>query len=201
MKKIIALMLVLGCIFAFASCEFLMNSDNTPDDSASIPDIQAKIDASAPAGADITVTFKTALGDLNGSYDVLYNEDGTATGAYSYEKFNTFSEDGASTDLKTTTEGTVTVAADGKVSGDLGTEGLTAVSFDLKLDENKLSSVVINAGVLNATVKAENTEAVLGVALNYDAQLVVVTGTNGVTSMTVSYTTTLGNVEIVTLYK
>lgn len=202
MKKIIALMLVLGCIFACASCQWINGSnDNTPDDSASIPDIQAKIDASAPAGADITVTFKTALGDLNGSYDVLYNEDGTATVAYSYEKFNTFTEGATSTELKSTVEGTVTVAADGKVSGDLGTEGLTAVSFDLKLDENKLSSVVINAGVLNATVKAENTEAVLGVALSYDAQLVVVTGTNGVTSMTVSYTTTLGNVEIVTLYK
>lgn len=201
MKKIIALILAIGCILSLASCNLFNGSNNVenPDDSASIPDIQSKVDASAPQGADITVTFKTALGDLNGAYDVLYNEDGTATVAYSYEKFNTLGE--GSTELKSTYTGTVTVAADGSVSGDLGTEGLSAVSFELKLDESKLSGVAINAGVLNATVKAEHTEAVLGVALGYDVQLIVATGTTGVTSMTVSYTTANGDVEIVTVYK
>jgi hypothetical protein len=200
MKKIIALILAIGCILSLASCNLITgNTPDEPDDSASIPEIQSKVDASAPQGADITVTFKTALGDLNGAYDVLYNEDGTATVAYSYEKFNTLGE--GSTELKSTYTGTVTVAADGSVSGDLGTEGLSAVSFELKLDESKLSGVAINAGVLNATVKAEHTEAVLGVALGYDVQLIVATGTTGVTSMTVSYTTANGEVEIVTLYK
>lgn len=201
MKKIIALILAISCLLCLASCQFIGGEKpaEIPDDSASIPDIQAKVDASAPAGAEITVTYKTTLGDLNGSYDVLYNEDGTATVSYSYEKFNTLGE--GSTELKSTTTGTVTVAADGSVSGDLGTEGLTAVSFELKLDADKLSSVVINAGVLSATVKAENTAAVLGVALTYDVQLIVATGTNGVASMTVAYTTSLGEVEIVTVYK
>lgn len=200
MKKIIALILAIGCILSLASCNLITgNTPDEPDDSASIPEIQSKVDASAPQGADITVTFKTALGDLNGAYDVLYNEDGTATVAYSYEKFNILGE--GSTELKSTYTGTVTVAADGSVSGDLGTEGLSAVSFELKLDESKLSGVAINAGVLNATVKAEHTEAVLGVALGYDVQLIVATGTTGVTSMTVSYTTANGEVEIVTLYK
>ena len=200
MKKIIALILAIGCILSLASCHLITgNTPDEPDDSASIPEIQSKVDASAPQGADITVTFKTALGDLNGAYDVLYNEDGTATVAYSYEKFNTLGE--GSTELKSTYTGTVTVAADGAVSGDLGAEGLSAVSFELKLDESKLSGVAINAGVLNATVKAEHTEAVLGVALGYDVQLIVATGTTGVTSMTVSYTTANGEVEIVTVYK
>lgn len=201
MKKIIALILVIGCVFALASCDLFSNGNTTeePDDSAAIPEIQAKVDASAPAGADITVTFKTTLGELNGTYDVLYNEDGTATVAYSYEKFNTLGE--GATELKSTFSGNVTVAQDGTVSGDLGTEGLNAVSFELKLDESKLDSVVINAGMLKANVKAENTEAVLGVALSYDVQLVVATGATAVTSMTVSYTTNLGEVEIVTLYK
>lgn len=197
MKKIIALILVIGCMLSLAAC--FPNNTEEPDDSHAIPDIQAKVDASAPKGADITVTFKTSLGTLNGSYDVAYNEDGTATVAYSYEKFNTLGE--GVTELKSTIAGTATVAADGSVTGDLGTDGLTAVSFDLKLDESKLNSVAINAGVLNAEVKAEHTEAVLGVALSYDVQLVVITGANGITSMTVSYTTTLGDIEIVTLYK
>lgn len=198
MKKILALILVVGCIFAFASCD-LFSGTETPDDSYAIPDIQAKIDASAPKGADITVTFKTTLGDLNGSYDVTYNEDGTANVDYSYEQFNTITD--GSSELKSTYTGSVTVAADGSVSGTLSTEALNAVSFDLKLDESKLSNVAINAGVLSANVKAADTAAVLGVALDYDVQLTVVTGTNGVTSMTVAYTANLGAVEIVTLYK
>ena len=201
MKKIIALLLVLGCMLAFVSC-FNNNPNNKEDDSDAIPDIQAKIDATAPLGADITVVFKTALGDLNGAYDVTYNEDGTATVDYSYEKFNEFGADNASNEIKSTVEGTVTVAADGTVVGDIGSsDALNAVSFDLKLDANKLDSVSVNAGTLIATVKAANTEAVLGVALNCDAQLTVSTGTNGVTSMTVAYTVANGNVEIVTLYK
>ena len=198
MKKILALILVVGCIFAFASCGLFPGTE-TPDDSYAIPDIQAKIDASAPKGADITVTFKTTLGDLNGSYDVTYNEDGTANVDYSYEQFNTITA--GSSELKSTYTGSVTVAADGSVSGTLSTEALNAVSFDLKLDESKLSNVAINAGVLSANVKAADTAAVLGVALDYDVQLTVVTGTNGVTSMTVAYTANLGAVEIVTLYK
>ena len=213
MKKILALILVLGCLFIFASCDVLFPSEEpdtdntddttneTPDDSASIPDIQAKIDATAPKGADITVTYNTALGTLNGTYNVAYNEDGTATVDYSYEKFNTFTAGQTSTELKSTTTGTVTVAADGTVSGNLNAEGLTAVSFNLKLDETKLSGVAINAGILKATVKAADTAAVLGVALDYDVQLVVTTGTNGVTSLSIGYTTDMGEVEIVTLYK
>lgn len=208
MKKIIALILAIACMLCLASCDILFpgnteKPDDTqkPDDSHAIPDIQAKIDASAPMGADVAVSFETALGELNGSYDVAYNEDGSATVNYSYEKFNTFTAGETATELKSVVSGTVTVAADGTVSGDLGAEGLNAVSFKLQLDEGKLTSVAINAGVLSATVKAADTAAVLGVALDYDVQLVVATGTTGVTYMTVAYTTTYGPVEIVTTYK
>ena len=200
MKKIIALILVIGCMLALASCSFFgNNTPEEPDDSYAIPDIQAKVDASAPNGADITVTFTTALGVLNGSYKAVYNEDGTATVEYSYEKFNTIGA-GDNNELKSTVTGTATVAANGSVTGDLTADGLNAVSFDLALDEAKLSNVAINAGVLSADVKADDTAAVLGVALGYDAKLTVATGTNGITSMTVAYTTTNGDVEIVTLY-
>ena len=200
MKKIIALILVIGCMLSLASCSlFGDNNTEQPDDSHAIPEIQAKVDASAPKGADITVTFTTNLGVLNGSYKAVYNEDGTATVEYSYEKFNTIGAD-SNGELKSTVTGTATVNADGSVIGNLTNDGLTAVSFDLQLDEAKLSNVAINAGILKADVKAADTGSVLGVALNYDVQLTVATGTNGLTSMTVAYTTASGNVEIVTLY-
>lgn len=223
MKKILALILIIGCILSFAACDMLFPTeeqptpDNSgvtetpaedekeepakPDDAESLPAIQDKIDASNPKGAVVTVTFNTALGELVGTYNVDYAEDGSATVNYSYEKFNTFTEGQASTELKSTVTGTATVAVDGTVSGDLGQDGLNAVSFKLQLDASKLSDVAINAGVLKATVKAENTAEVLGVALAYDVQLVVTTGTNGVTSMSLAYTATKGEVEIVALYK
>ena len=172
-----------------------------PDDAEALPTIQEKIDATAPNGAEITVIMKSLLGTLTGTYDVTYNEDGTATVDYSYEKFNSFTQDQTSTELKSTVTGTVTVAADGSVSGDLSADALNAVAYELKLDESKLGELAINAGVLKATVKADDTASVLGVALNYDVQLVVNTGSNGVTSIVLSYTTNVGEVEVVTLYK
>ena len=94
MKKIIALLLVLGCIFVFASCDNNGGKDNTDmggvDISKAISDLQAALDASAPDAADITVVLESSLGNLNGSYNVVFNEDGTATVTYSYEKFNGF---------------------------------------------------------------------------------------------------------------
>ena len=223
MKKFLALILIIGCILSFAACDVLFPSEeptpdsgnndvtetpdnekeenNKPNDAEFLPTIQEKIDASNPKGAEVTVTFGTALGELVGTYNVAYAEDGSATVDYSYEKFNTFTDGQTSTELKSTVTGTATVAVDGTVSGDLGQDALNAVTFKLQLDASKLSDVTINAGSLKATVKAADTAAVLGVALEYDVQLVVTTGETGVTSMSLAYTAAKGEVEIVTLYK
>ena len=80
MKKIIALLLVMCCVLTLAACD---GNDDNPDNggvdnSQAISDMQSALDASAPDVADITVVLKSSLGDLNGSYNIVYNQDGTA---------------------------------------------------------------------------------------------------------------------------
>ena len=204
MKKIIALLLVLGCVFAFAACDDLgTNNDgnNSVDVSKAISDMQTAIDASAPNTADITVTLKSKLGDLNGSYNIVYNEDGTALVTYSYEKFNSFDENSASNEIKSTYTGTTTVAADGTVTDALGgTASVEAITFDIKLDESKLGSVLAGASAVSAKVAAADTKAVLGVEIGYDVDLVISSGKLGVTSVAISYNSASGPVEIVAVY-
>ena len=201
MNKIIAFLLVVCCVFMLAACD---GGNKTPDDvvdnSQAISDLQTALDASAPAKADITVVLKSSLGDLNGSYDVVFNEDGTATVTYSYEKFNSF-EDGASSEIKSTYTGTTTVAADGTVTDSLGgVASVEAISFNIQLDESKLSSVTAGAGAISAKVKAADTKAILGVEIGYDVDLVISSGKLGVTSVAISYESASGPVEIVALY-
>ena len=200
MKKIIALMLVIGCMLAFASCGWFGDDeeeDTTPDYTEDIAKFQASIDASCPDVAEIDVVLASILGDLNGSYTVTYNEDGTATVDYSYEKFNSFEAGAVFDEAKSTYTGTVTVDADGAISGG---EFVEAVAFDINLDASKLSSISIVSGTLRATVKAADTAAVLGVAIGADVDLIISTGADGITSITISYTTSAGDVEISTGY-
>ena len=221
MKKILALILIVSCIFTLCSCGlFKKNDDNNDNDNgsnntqtggdnnsgnetpaidvAAIAAIQAKIDASKPVTADITVTLEAALDDLLSEYNVTYNDDGTATVVYTYEKFNTFDED--SDEYKSSYSGTVTVGADGTVSGDIGTASVEALTFDINLDTSKLATAEVVAGVLTATVKAANTASILGVNLGSDASIVVSTNASGVSFIAISYISAAGPVEIIATY-
>ena len=221
MKKILALILIVSCIFTLCSCGlFKKNDDNNDNDNgsnntqtggdnnsgnetpaidvAAIAAIQAKIDASKPVTADITVTLEAALDDLLSEYNVTYNDDGTATVVYTYEKFNTFDED--SDEYKSSYSGTVTVGADGTVSGDIGTASVEALTFDINLGTSKLATAEVVAGVLTATVKAANTASILGVNLGSDASIVVSTNASGVSFIAISYISAAGPVEIIATY-
>ena len=221
MKKILALILIVSCIFTLCSCGlFKKNDDNNDNDNgsnntqtggdnnsgnetpaidvAAIAAIQAKIDVSKPVTADITVTLEAALDDLLSEYNVTYNDDGTATVVYTYEKFNTFDED--SDEYKSSYSGTVTVGADGTVSGDIGTASVEALTFDINLDTSKLATAEVVAGVLTATVKAANTASILGVNLGSDASVVVSTNASGVSFIAISYISAAGPVEIIATY-
>ena len=217
MKKIIALILLVGCIFTLCSCNLFKkdedkkedDKDSTdiviPEDNAPVIDkeavaaIQAKIDASAPATADVTVTLEAVLGNLSSEYNVTYNSDGTATVVYTYEKFNSFDLD--TDEYKSTYAGTVTISADGTLSEEVGGDAsVEALTFDINLDPSKLNTATVASGVLAATVKAGNTQAVLGVNLGAEASLVVSTNANGVVSVAISYTSSAGPVEIIATY-
>ena len=143
MKKIIALLLALTCVFALVAC----GDDPAPTpDGGDTPNYEnlapftAAIAASNPASASISVSqIATQFNvTMNGEYDVVYNEDGSATIEYSYDKFNEITDE--TTEVTTTVTGTATVAADGTVlpiSGEKYAD--RTLEFDMKIDESNLA--------------------------------------------------------------
>lgn len=208
MKKILALILVISCVFALGSCKLVKkitgkdeNKDQTPSiDTNALAGIQAKIDASVPETAHVTVAFTSSLGKLNSEYNVTYLTDGTATVTYSYEKFNTATA-GSPDNFKEVLTGETAVLADGTLtSAPEGIASVEALTFDINLDSSKLYSATVTSGMLTATVKAENTAAVLGVDLGVDADIIITTGSLGVTSVAIHYVSASGPIEIVATY-
>lgn len=204
MKKILALILVVSCVFALGSCKlvkkiFGKDVDDAPTaNEADIAPFQAKIDASVPETANVTVNFKSTLGTLESAYLVTYNTDGSATVNYTYEKFN---QVGESKDFKTEFVGETTIGANGELTNaPEGIASVEALTFDITLDASKLHYATVTSGILDAVVKAENTLAILGVELGVDAKLVISIGTLGVSSISISYTTEGGTVEIISTY-
>ena len=180
-----------------SSCSFFKKKT----DHTGLSSVQSAIDSSAPKSADINVEFNSTLGKLEGEYDVVYNEDGTATVDYTYEKFNNFDADTAVRDGVTSEfSGTVVVAADGSVSGLDGVASVEAVTFELNLNPDKISSYEAGSSILTAKVPASNTASVLGVAIDADVELVVTTGADRVTSVVMTYALTNGTVTITAVY-
>ena len=206
MKKILALVLVIGCVLSLGSCKLFKKItgkpvDETPVfDTAAVAAVQAKIDASVPETAKVTVALTSSLGVLNSEYNVTYNTDGTATVTYYYEKFNSPADESVN-GFKSQYTGETTVGADGTLSGTPeGIASVEALTFDINLDPSKIYDATVNPGVISVIVKAENTEAVLGVNLGADATVIITTGSLGVTSIAISYTTSAGTVDIVATY-
>ena len=204
MKKILALILVVSCVFALGSCKLVKKifgkdvEDAPTANEADIAPFQAKIDASVPETANVTVNFKSTLGTLESAYLVTYNTDGSATVNYTYEKFN---QVGESKDFKTEFVGETTIGANGELTNaPEGIASVEALTFDITLDASKLHYATVTSGILDAVVKAENTLAILGVELGVDAKLVISIGTLGVSSISISYTTEGGTVEIISTY-
>lgn len=200
MKKIIALALIVACVFTLASCWWKKEEVENPVDLEALAAVQAKIDASSPETANITVTLDSELGELNGNYKVTYSmEDGSATVEYTYEKFN---ELVAGKDFKETVgPDTVTVSADGTLSEEVGgVSAVEALTFDLTLDADKLVSASLNAGVLTAKVQSAHTASVLGVAIDSDVDVLVTTTATGVSAIAIAYDTAEGRVEISATY-
>ncbi len=180
MKKIFSVILVLTCIFALFSCELPFgggknNGGNgggdTPVGVAAFNDAIANTNA---ANVIVESVVNSELGELNSRYDIVYNEDGSATITYEYEKFNLITGEDSGNELKSKFNGVVTRNADGSYTGDMGEVDLSGVTAGFKVDLSSLEVTINEAGdVLTATVPAANTQAVLGSAFSEDIALEV----------------------------
>lgn len=162
MKKLFALLLIIGCIFACASCG---DDDATP---TALDAFKNAVAASNPTGAVIDIDVDTELGKLHSNYIVTYNQDGTVTIKYTEEEFAPFDPANPAAPAKNTDEGTVVLAADGTYAGSIS--GTAAgIAAGISLDVAALTdATVTDGGVLTATVAAANTESVLGFNVGAD---------------------------------
>lgn len=202
MKKIIALILAVSCVFALASCKFFKKDKgegNKNVDREAVATVQAKLDASSPETANITVDLDAELGELKGSYMVTYDmENGNASVEYTYEQFGEIAADGS---FKQTFEGSVLVSKDGTLSEEIdGVGAVEALTFDINLDADKLESATFNAGMLTVKVKAENTKSVIGVAIAAEVEVMITVSETGIASVTIAYNSAAGAIEIVATY-
>ena len=126
MKKILSIVLILGCMLALCSCGWIKDKLGMGgDDGSSVAGLETFESAIANTNASFVKMeskVTTDIGDLDSSITVTYNNDGSASIEYTYDKFNLIGE-GAEDKLESIVNGTILRAADGTYSGDIP-EGL-----------------------------------------------------------------------------
>ena len=192
MKKILAIVVALACVFGMMSC----------GGSSPVAAFKTAINETNPTSVKIETKLETTLGDFVGEFNAVYAEDGSATITYSYEQPNDLTAEGV-TELKSTVTGTVELAADGTYSdgGTLVGTVVGAGGYKLNLDEGKMKNVEVSGNALTATVEAANTQKVLGVAIEFDVEMTLTKGESGIVSLVLAYTTEQGPATIVCTYQ
>ena len=192
MKKILVALLALTCAFAMFSC----------GGSASVKDFEESIDNTTPAAIELQITYDTAFGALNASFNTAFAEDGSFVIDGSYEKFNTTSE-GAADEVKSVIPVKITCDANGSYSdgGAFAGSNPAATGTKLALGKKLNADISKDGNVLTANVKAEDTEAVFGVAYATDVTLVITRNDGKIVSYTMEYATDYGYDRVVCNYK
>jgi hypothetical protein len=202
MKKIIALLLALACVFALASCaaEAPAEGEGISDGTATIEDYTAAIAATSPTKMTIETKLEknSPKATLEGAYTVEYQVDGTAVITGSYEKLN----DPTADEFKSKVPVNAEVSASGKVSGDTVDATVSAAAVN-KIDLNgKKFNYEISMGTLNVTISAANTESVLGFKIDSEVKLILrMTNDGKIGSYSINYTTAEGSASIVCMYE
>lgn len=193
-KSIVALLLLLCISVGFCACG--------GDENKELKAFSSAITATAPTQVEGSVEVTTLLGPLTATFTATIAEDGSFTLNYAYDKFNDLATGGG--DVMSKQEGTVTysngIYSDTSLASKIPAE---ATALKVKLDADKMTYAISNDGnVLTATVKAADTEAVLGVAYEGDVSLVLTQNEGKIVSVMLSYAIeNAGNVKVVCNYK
>lgn len=192
MKKIIAIALSIVCVFALFACA---------GQTAYQKDAKDFIDAAAStkiSTLNVTVVVDGSQGKLTSTYTTVYNEDSTSTMTYHIE---TVAGLDSAEDIAVQ-EGTVTCDKNGNYSdgGEIsGKLNATGAKFDIG---NKLiKDYEISGNSLTIKVAKDDAKEVIGVTTMSDVIIVVSkTNSNTITSVSLSYKGSDGNVAIVCVY-
>ena len=190
MKKILAFILVLACVFAMASC----------GDEITLRDFEKAAAKTKESNVTTTIKFETAYGDLNARFETIYDEaTETYTIVYLMEYFNV--SDNSAEVVKSVDEGVLTCDKDGNYSNGAELTGANAFAkgASINFSEKKMNPR-INGGTLKANIDAKNTKSVLGVKIDADVELTVNMSKGRISSYTMKYETELGEVEVLCSY-
>lgn len=173
MKKILSVVLLLGCLFSVCSCSFIEDKLGIGGGATGLKAFENAIKDCNASNVSVVTVVETELGDLESTISVAYNQDGSALITYTYEEFNLV--DSATEDLKTVTTVTINRAADGTYTGDVP-EGLdlAAVTASAAINFAPVKNdVVINesSDVLTVVVPSANTAEVFGSEFSKDVNL------------------------------
>ncbi len=199
MKKFLALLLVCVVALAVVSCD-----KNTPVptpvvEPADFADFNSAINQTPAARVTVETTMTSDLGILKSIIKTVFNPDGSATVDYYIEKFNPDFDDAR--DIIPYAK-VITLNPDGSYSDGGEFAGLLdgVASVNINLDSTKFASYNVENGTLSASVKAENTAAVFGAAINADVNFLLTISNNRVISVVLNYTTELGAFQSVIYY-
>ena len=192
MKKLLIVLLALTCAFTMFSC----------GTSASLKDFEEAINNTNPTAIDVQITSDTAFGSLAASFKTAFAEDGSFVIDGSYEKFNTTTE-GKAEDVKSVIPVKITCDKSGNYSdgGAFSGSNPAATGKKLVLSKKMRASISNDGNVLTATVKADKTEDVFGIAYATDVTLVVTKNEGKIVSYTMEYATDYGYDRIVCSYQ
>ena len=227
MKKILAFLLVISCMFACAAVltacgddecteHVDANGDNKcdnceadvtpepqpPEDKPPVvedkrPDFVSALAATVPTETVVTVTTNSEYGKLTSVYTTVYAEDGSFTINYSKQSYN-LSLDPSNTDDIITETGTITCSADGNYSDGGSFAGSNPAATGVKINiSSDKLDYVISDDILTATVSEADTREILGNAYAEDATVVIIKNNGKIISASV----TIGDLEIVCEYK
>lgn len=192
MKRFLAGILVLLLTFsALISC-------GEQDAAGAFDEFEQAAHNTIAAVISVDTKLETVFGDLNSKTVTTFKPNGSATIVHSYEVFN---DDFTAADTKRTETMTIECDEYGNYSdgGSFAGSNALATSVRLSLDESKME-YSIDGDILNATVKEENTEAVLGVDIEADVTLMVTKANERIVSVTLTYTTEAGDVTVICTY-
>lgn len=191
MKKLLIVLLALTCAFTMFSC----------GNSASLGDFKEAIDNTNPTAIDVQITSDTALGTLAASFKTTFAEDGSFVIDGAYERFNASTE-GKAEDVKSVVPVKITCDKSGNYSDGGAFSGSNPAATGKKLVINKKmgASISKDGNVLTATVKADKTEDIFGIAYASDVTLVITRNEGKIISYTMEYATDYGYDRIICNY-
>ncbi len=197
MKKLLAMIVALSCIFCIFSCNST-DDDGNKTNAPSIPVSEGGVSfaefVSAVEGMSSvkTSSIKTSYttegkGTLESVFSIAYNTDGSASMEFTTERYGSLAND----EDFIVTEGPFVVecdkngnySLDGVASGNVMASG----AYRLNLDQYKLYDARIEGNVLYATVFSTDTADVLGTQIVATVSLSVVINGGKITALSADY--------------